>query len=48
MKLHIEKDLVSQICYFKSQPDPASLGGEQLGGGGDWKYQKILKAQRSG
>ena len=27
MKLHIWKDLVTQIAYFKSQLDTASLGG---------------------
>ena len=31
MKFHIYKYLVTQISYFKSRPDPVSLGG--VGGG---------------
>ena len=44
MKLHIWKYLVTQISYFKSQLDPASLGGGQLGGPG---ILEILKAVRT-
>ena len=32
MKFHIWEDLVTQSSYFKSRPDPVSLGG--VGGGG--------------
>ena len=42
MKLHILKDPVTQISYFKSQLGPASLGGGgALGGTGN--LRKYLK-----
>ena len=41
MKFHIWKDFVTQICYFKSQLDPESLGGS--GGGGTRNLGKHLE-----
>ena len=32
MKFDVWKDIVSQSSYFKSRPDPVTLGG--VGGGG--------------
>ena len=47
MKLNILKDLVTQISCFKSQPDPASLGG---GGSyaGTGNLRKYLKGRDQG
>ena len=44
MKFHILKDLVTQISYFKSGPDPLSLGGVGRGTGNrgkrlEWRDQ---------
>ena len=42
MKFHIYKNLVTQISYFKSRPDPVSLEGggtRNLGKGLEWKDQ---------
>ena len=42
MKFHIQKDLVTQIFYFKSRPDPVSLGGVERG------EPEILEKAQSG
>ena len=46
MKFDISKDIVSQRFYFKSRPDPVTLG--ELGGGGDLKSWKTVGVEGSG
>ena len=41
MKLHVYKDLVTQISYFEFQPDSASFGGGAVRGTGN--LRKYLK-----
>ena len=39
MKFEVRKNIVSQSPYFKSRPDPVTLGGV----GGDLKSWKTLR-----
>ena len=45
MKFDVWKEIGSKSCYFKSQPDPVTLGGV---GGGDLKSWKTLGVEGSG
>ena len=45
MKFDVGKDIVSQSSYFKSPPDPGTLGGELEG---DLKSWKTLRVEGSG
>ena len=44
MKFDVWKDIVSQSSYFKSQPDPVTLGGVE----GNLKSWKMLRVEGSG
>jgi len=46
MKFDYWKDIVFQISYFKSRPDPVTLQG--VGGGGEQKSSKMLRVEGSG
>ena len=46
MKFDVWKHIVSQSSYFKSRPDPVTLGG--AGGEGILKSWKTLKVEESG
>ena len=48
MKLHIKKGRLTQISYFKSQTDPASLGGHWGGRGNPRKYLKRRDQNETG
>jgi len=45
MKFDLRKDIVPQSSYFKSRPDPVTLGGV---GGGNLKSWKTLRVEGSG
>ena len=44
MKFGIDKEFMYQSSYFKSRPDPVTLGGV---GGGNRKSWKTLRAEES-
>ena len=45
MKFDVWKDIMSQSSYFKSRPDPVTLGGVE---GGNLKSWKTLRVEGSG